>query len=72
MPKNPYDTWVSGTFAIAFWVIDHIWHLAKTNIGLSSVFGGTGMFITTDILKKHGWGATCLVERYGIHYEIFS
>lgn len=27
--KNPYDTWVSGTFAIAFWVIDHIWHLAK-------------------------------------------
>ena len=22
--KNPYDTWVSGTFAIAFWVIDHI------------------------------------------------
>ena len=21
--KNPYDTWVSGTFSIAFWVIDH-------------------------------------------------
>lgn len=60
--KNPYDTWVSGTFAIAFWVIDHIWHLAKTNIGLSSVLGGTGMCITTDILKKHGWGATCLTE----------
>ena len=31
-----------GTFAIAFWVIDHIWHLANTNIGLSSVLGGTG------------------------------
>jgi len=60
--KNPYDTWVSGTFAIAFWVIDHIWHLAKTNIGLSSVLGGTGMCITTDVLKKHGWGATCLTE----------
>ena len=60
--KNPYDTWVSGTFAIAFWVIDHIWHLAKTNIGLASVLGGTGMCITTDVLKKHGWGATCLTE----------
>lgn len=60
--KNPYDTWVSGTFAIAFWVIDHIWHLAKTNIGLSSVLGGTGMVITTDVLKRHGWGATCLTE----------
>ena len=60
--KNPYDTWVSGTFAIAFWVIDHVWHLAKTNIGLSSVLGGTGMCITTDVLKRHGWGATCLTE----------
>ncbi len=60
--KNPYDTWVSGTFAIAFWVIDHVWHLAKTNIGLSSVLGGTWMVITTDVLKKNGWGATCLTE----------
>lgn len=60
--KNPYDTWISGTFSIAFWVIDHIWHLAKTNIGLSSVLGGTGMVITTDVLKKNGWGATCLTE----------
>ncbi|WP_132549811.1 glycosyltransferase family 2 protein [Pectinatus cerevisiiphilus] len=60
--KNPYDTWVSGTFAIAFWVIDHIWHLAKTNIGLSSVLGGTGMCITTGVLHKYGWGATCLTE----------
>ncbi|WP_196594162.1 glycosyltransferase family 2 protein [Pectinatus sottacetonis] len=60
--KNPYDTWVSGTFSIAFWVIDHIWHLAKTNIGLSSVLGGTGMCITTEVLHKYGWGATCLTE----------
>ncbi len=60
--KNPYDTWVSGTFSIAFWVIDHIWHLAKTNIGLSSVLGGTGMCITTEVLKRYGWGATCLTE----------
>ena len=60
--KNPYDTWVAGTFAIAFWVIDHISHLAKTNIGLSAVLGGTGMCITTDVLKRHGWRATCLTE----------
>ena len=60
--KNPYDTWVAGTFAIAFWVIDHISHLAKTNIGLSAVLGGTGMCITTDVLQKYGWRATCLTE----------
>ena len=60
--KNPYDTWVSGTFAIAFWVIDHIVHLAKTQIGLSSVLGGTGMCIASDVLQKYGWRATCLTE----------
>ena len=60
--KNPYDTWVAGTFAIAFWLIDHISHLAKTNLGLSAVLGGTGMCITTDVIKEHGWRATCLVE----------
>ena len=60
--KNPQDTWVSGTFAIAFWVTNHIWHLAKSNIGLSSVLGGTGMCISTDILEEFGWGATCLTE----------
>ena len=60
--KNPDDTWVSATFSICFWIVDHIWHLAKYNIGLSSVLGGTGMCISTDILKEHGWGATCLTE----------
>lgn len=60
--KNANDTWISGTFAISFWVVNHIWHLAKYNLGLSSVLGGTGMVIATDVLQKHGWGATCLTE----------
>lgn len=60
--KNPKDTWVSGTFAITFWVANHIWHLAKYNVGLSSVLGGTGMCISTELLQEHGWGATCLTE----------
>ncbi|HWR39941.1 MAG TPA: glycosyltransferase family 2 protein [Patescibacteria group bacterium] len=60
--KNPCDTWVSGTFAISFWVVNHIWHLAKYNLGLSSVLGGTGMCIATDVLEEFGWGATCLTE----------
>jgi cellulose synthase/poly-beta-1,6-N-acetylglucosamine synthase-like glycosyltransferase len=60
--KNPHDTWIAGTFAISFWVVNHIWHLAKYNIGLSSVLGGTGMCISTDVLRKFGWGATCLTE----------
>ena len=32
--KNPNDTWISGTFSIAFWVINHVYHLAKYNMTL--------------------------------------
>ena len=60
--KNREDSWVSAMFAISFWITNHIWHLAKYNIGLSCVLGGTGMCIDTEVLKRHGWGATCLTE----------
>lgn len=60
--KNPGDTWISGMFAISFWIVNHVWSLAKYNIGLSCVLGGTGMCIDSSILKRYGWGATCLTE----------
>lgn len=60
--KNPNDTWVSAAFSIAFWVINRFWLMAKNNMGLSSVLGGTGMCISTSVLRQLGWGATCLTE----------
>ncbi len=60
--KNPNDTWVAGVFSISFWVVNHIWHLAKYNLGLCCCLGGTGMCIDSAILKRYGWGATCLTE----------
>jgi len=60
--KNAEDSWVTAMFAISFWITNHVWHLAKYNIGLSCVLGGTGMCISTELLKRYGWGATCLTE----------
>ncbi|MDU3113334.1 MAG: glycosyltransferase family 2 protein, partial [Megasphaera sp.] len=60
--KNPTDSWIAGTFSIAFWLINHMWHLAKYNIGLSTALGGTGMCIATEIVRKYGWGCECLTE----------
>ena len=60
--KNPTDTWVSGVFSISFWIVNHVWHLAKYNIGLSACLGGTGMCIEMGMLKRYGWGASCLTE----------
>ena len=60
--KNPEDTWISGVFSLNFWIVNHVWHLAKYNMGLSCCLGGTGMCIDTRLLKRYGWGATCLTE----------
>ena len=60
--KNPNDSWVAGVFSISFWIVNHVYNLAKYNIGLSCCLGGTGMCIDTQILKRYGWGATCLTE----------
>ncbi len=60
--KNPNDTWISANFSMMFWVVNHVWHLAKYNMGLSCCLGGTGMCISYDLLKKIGWETTCLVE----------
>lgn len=60
--KNPEDTWITGSYSISFWTNNRIFQLARSNIGLSSQLGGTGFCIDTEILKKLGWGATCLTE----------
>lgn len=60
--KNPFDTWVTASFSIAFWHTNRLLQLARYNIGLSNILGGTGMCITTKVLKEFGWGATSLTE----------
>ncbi|MCW7997750.1 MULTISPECIES: glycosyltransferase family 2 protein [Clostridium] len=60
--KNPEDTWITGSYSIAFWSCNRMFQLARYNLGLSSQLGGTGFCIDTDILKELGWGATCLTE----------
>ncbi|MFC0905690.1 glycosyltransferase family 2 protein [Clostridium sp. MT-14] len=60
--KNPGDTWITGSYSIAFWANNRMFQLARSNLGLSAQLGGTGFVVDTDILKKLGWGATCLTE----------
>lgn len=60
--KNPFDTWVTGSFAMAFWVANRMLQLARYNLGLSNYLGGTGMAISLDVLREIGWGATSLTE----------
>ncbi|WP_027633865.1 glycosyltransferase family 2 protein [Clostridium hydrogeniformans] len=60
--KNPNDSWITQAYSISFWASNRLFQLARKNLGLSNQIGGTGFVINTKVLKKLGWGATCLTE----------
>lgn len=60
--KNPHDSWISGNYAISYWISNRIFQLPRYYLGLNCGLGGTGFVMATDVIKKFGWGATCLTE----------
>ncbi len=55
--KNPQDSWITESYAIAFTSANRMLQLAKSNIGLSAQIGGTGFVIDTATLKKVRMGS---------------
>lgn len=60
--KNPNDNWLTLSYSIAFWSNNRLFQLCRDNLGLSCQLSGTGFCLDVEILKKIGWGATCLTE----------
>lgn len=60
--KNPFDSWITCSYSIAFWLANRIFQLPRYYLGLTCGLCGTGFCISIDVLKKIGWGATCLTE----------
>lgn len=60
--KNPHDSWISESYSISFWSSNRLFQFSRSKLGLSNQIGGTGFCVDTEILKKLGWGATCLTE----------
>jgi cellulose synthase/poly-beta-1,6-N-acetylglucosamine synthase-like glycosyltransferase len=60
--KNPDDSWIAGSIALAYWSTSRIFQLARARLGLCSALGGTGMCIATELLARYGWSEDCLTE----------
>jgi len=60
--KNPFDSWITCAYSFSFWSVSRVFQLARHNLGLSCQLSGTGFVMKTELLKKLGWGATCLTE----------
>ncbi|MDT2304176.1 glycosyltransferase family 2 protein [Paenibacillus larvae] len=50
--KNPKDSWISKSYAYAYWATNRIYQLAREKLGLSAQLGGTGMCFKTSVLKN--------------------
>jgi cellulose synthase/poly-beta-1,6-N-acetylglucosamine synthase-like glycosyltransferase len=60
--KNPFDSWITCSYSIAFWLSNRIFQLPRYYLGLSCGLCGTGFCVELSVLKQIGWGATCLTE----------
>jgi len=60
--KNPFDSWITCSYSIAFWLANRLFQLPRYYLGLSCSLCGTGFCVDTSVLKKIGWGASCLTE----------
>lgn len=60
--KNPYDSWVTLTNSIMYWVTNRLFNQSRHNLSMWCTIGGTGFCLDMDVLRKIPWDATCLTE----------
>ena len=60
--KNPTDSWITGGYAIFYWMMNRVYHLARYNLGLSPLINGTGFMVKFDVVKPNGWQTVTLTE----------
>ena len=60
--KNPTDSWISGSYAIYYWIQNLFFNKARTNIKGSACINGTGYVIKKDIIKRIGFETKTFTE----------
>jgi cellulose synthase/poly-beta-1,6-N-acetylglucosamine synthase-like glycosyltransferase len=59
---NPHASWRTGILAVAFSLIHTVRSLARERVGLSSALTGTGMCLSTALLREVPYRASSIVE----------
>lgn len=61
--KNAEDTWITGNYAIFYWMMNRFYHYTRYKIGLSPLINGTGFMVSMEIIKENnGWHSSTLTE----------
>lgn len=60
---NPYDSWISGCYAIYFGMFHTFYNKARASCGLSAKLVGTGFALHRDVLvNADGWNTETIAE----------
>lgn len=60
---NPYDSWISGCYAIYFGLFNVFYNQARANLGMSAKMNGTGFAISFKLLEDMGgWNTRTIAE----------
>jgi len=59
--KNPGDSWITANYAYIFWYVCRL-QMIRTKLKLSAWLAGTGLCISTEIIRRVGWNVTTLVD----------
>lgn len=61
--KNPYDTAISGCYAIYSWMFNRFYNQGKAACGLSTMASGTGFMVSRQVLEQlGGWNTHTISE----------
>lgn len=60
--KNPFDSWMTASYSIAFWTSNRLYQLSRFYLNMSCALCGTGFCVDSELIREMGWGATCLTE----------
>ena len=60
--KNPFDSWITASYTLAFSYINRIAQLSRHYLGLTNIINGSGFVVSSEIIEKYGWDAYTLTE----------
>ena len=60
--KNPFDSVISGCYAIYWYMLTRFYHQVRSNRGLPCSIGGTGFAFKRHTIEENGWHTETLTE----------
>lgn len=60
--KNPSDSWISGSYAIFYYIQNIFFNKARMTLRSNSTINGTGFMVKKDIIDEEGFNTYTLTE----------